>query len=183
MTDLFIDEPPYSPAWSLGAGNMDSDCDGAPHGANLVLGSCKRTPKFPPFCLKNVHFLRTPFSVLIHQDSPCPRHRHNEEPASGPASWVQPPSLGGFSWVLEGPLPLSLGSGGSGGSQSIPVWVLPSSSLAAVVSMATRSPCRRGILGLPLPAPHLYSQPLSPAQRWQPARPGIHFKAAFVFYW
>lgn len=59
------------------------------------------------------------------------------------------------------------------GSFLPPVW-LP------VVSMATRSPCRSGILGSPLPALHLYSQPLSPARRWQPARPGIHFKAAFV---
>lgn len=170
---------PFSPAWSLSPGSRDEDGDGAPHGASPVLGSCTRTPKCPPFRLKHVCFPRTPFSVLAHQDSPGPGHRREEEPASGPASRAQAPSRGA-----------QLGTGGT----SAPVsWVLclrwlpvhPSAGpffprFGHHVSMATRSPCRRGILGSPLPAPHLYSQPLSPARRWQPARPGIHFKAAFV---
>lgn len=80
-------------------------------------------------------------------------------------------------------IPLSGGAGGPGalslgssGSQSIPVWAL-----SPPCPHGNARSCRSGILGSPLPALHLYSQALSPARRWQAARPGIHFKAAFVF--
>lgn len=122
---------PSSPAWSLSPGSRDEDGDGAPHGASPVLGSCTRTPKCPPFCLKHVCFPRTPFPVLAHQDSPGPGTgvRKSRDPVLPPG---RNPQLGGSSCALEGPLPLSLGCRASGGSQSIPVRVLSSPGLATV---------------------------------------------------
>lgn len=110
MTHLFIDEPPCSPACSLGPGSTGEDRDGVPHGASPVLGSRTRTPKFPPFHSKHVCFRGTPSSVLTPQDSPGPGHQHDKEPASGPASQLRAPLWGGSPgrWRDQCPIFLAL---------------------------------------------------------------------------
>lgn len=120
---------------------------GHPVGPAPCSAAVQDPPEFPSFCLKHVHFPRIPFSALAHQDSPGPGHRRddNKEPASGGAPlWgVQLGAGGTNAWI----------SHGSGGSQSIPVWVPSSPGLGHCVSMATHSPCRRGILGFTTSSP------------------------------